>query len=63
MITFKKNNQLFSCLVCGSKDVPKLRAMRIGRINKDYDSILTFDICTDCLQKMLIDIDNELSRC
>ena len=63
MISFIKSKFLYSCLVCGCKDISKLQTMRIGRKNMQFhDSVTSFDVCTDCIAEMYLDLKKEVDK-
>jgi len=63
MITFEKNRNLYSCLVCGCREISQLQTIMFNRKFLGYqDSITAFGICNDCIAEMYRDLDEEVRR-
>lgn len=52
--TFRKS-KWYSCMICNGKEESKLQNITINRYCHE-DSVVTFDICDDCLKQLGQDI-------
>jgi hypothetical protein len=57
MLKFE-NSESSSCIICNKKDGHRVK-IKIMRTFNDQN-LVTFDICTDCLEEMYGDVEDQL---
>lgn len=60
IVKIKEDKDVYSCLVCGTKDVEYIVDFTLDRTIKSLDhnrGIINFDICNDCLKQIRLEIE------